>query len=134
MKKLKLQVQISADGFVGGPNGELDWMVWNWDDKLKKYVNDLTDSVDTILLGKNMTDGFVAHWSNIVDNLPDDESHAFAKKMVDYPKFVFSKTLSKSNWKNTELAKGELTDQVNKLKAGKGRILLYMAERRLSLH
>lgn len=34
MRKLKLQVQISIDGFVAGPEGEMDWLTWNWDDKL----------------------------------------------------------------------------------------------------
>jgi len=54
-------MQISVDGFVAGPNGELDWMEWNWDDEIKNYVNELTDSVDTILLGRKMTEGFISH-------------------------------------------------------------------------
>jgi hypothetical protein len=29
MRKVKLQMQTSIDGFVAGPNGELDWMVWD---------------------------------------------------------------------------------------------------------
>ncbi|MCY7410685.1 MAG: dihydrofolate reductase family protein [Chitinophagales bacterium] len=29
MRKLKLQAQISVDGFIAGPNGEMDWMVWD---------------------------------------------------------------------------------------------------------
>jgi hypothetical protein len=30
---------MSTDGYIAGPNGEKDWMVWNWDDdKLKNYV------------------------------------------------------------------------------------------------
>lgn len=59
MRKLKLQVQITVDGFVAGPNGELDWMTFSWEDKQREYVNALTDSSDTILLGRKMTDGFV---------------------------------------------------------------------------
>jgi dihydrofolate reductase len=121
MRKLKLQVQMSVDGFVGGPNGELDWMTWNWDDALKNFVNELTDSVDTILLGRKMTDGFVNHWTNIVKNRRDDESYPFAKKMVDKPKIVFTKTLDESNpisaeWENTRLAKGDIVEEVNKIK------------------
>jgi len=38
MRKVKLQMQISLDGFVAGPNCEMDWMVWNWDAALGNYV------------------------------------------------------------------------------------------------
>ena len=120
-RKLKLQMQMSVDGFVAGPNGELDWMTWNWDDELKKYVNDLHDSVDTILLGRKMTDGFVGHWSSVVEKRDEStkelrENFEFAKKMMDTPKVVFTRTLEKSEWKNTTLAKGDLTEEVNRLK------------------
>jgi hypothetical protein len=50
MRKLKLQTQVTVDGFMAGPNGELDWMTWDWDEELQKYVSDLTDTVDCILL------------------------------------------------------------------------------------
>lgn len=128
MKKLKLQMQMSVDGLVGGPNGELDWMTWTWDDKIKDYVNELHDSVDTILLGRKMTDGFIAHWSDVVNNKPGDESYPFAKKLMDMPKFVFTRTLDKSPWENTNtsLVKGELADEVKKLKSKNGKdIIVY---------
>jgi dihydrofolate reductase len=115
MRKLKLQVQISADGFVAGPNGEMDWMIWNWDDPLKKYVDELHKPVDTILLGKNMTDGFVKHWINVKAN-PNDEGQAFGAKMIETPKVVFSRTLKESIWENTTLAKGDYVDVINQLK------------------
>ncbi|HTE30348.1 MAG TPA: hypothetical protein VK666_08240 [Chryseolinea sp.] len=50
MRKLKLQVQITVDGFVGGPDGDLDWRTWDWDDKLKAFAYPLRDVSDTILL------------------------------------------------------------------------------------
>jgi len=39
LRKLKLQVQMSIDGCIAGPNGEMDWMVGLQDDKLNKYEN-----------------------------------------------------------------------------------------------
>lgn len=119
LRKLKLQVQISVDGYIAGPNGEMDWMVWNWDDKIKKYVYELTEPVDTILLGRKMTDGFISHWSDVMSK-PDDPSYAFAKKMIETPKVVFTKTLNKSRWVNTDIATGDLTDEINKLKSHNG--------------
>lgn len=126
MRKLKLQIQISVDGFVAGPKGELDWMTWDWDDELKKYVYGLTDSVDTILLGRKMTEGFISYWTDVVTNKPNDTEYEFARKMVDIPKIVFTKTLNKSEWENTRLAKGYIVEEVNQLKqqGGKG-IIVY---------
>ena len=128
MRKLKLQVQISVDGFIEVPNGEMDWLVWNWDnkvwnwdDKLKTYINELTDSVDTILLVRKMTEGFISHWSSVK---PDDPPYPFAKKMLEKPKIVFTKTLNKSEWENTVLAKGDLADEINKLKNQNGKDMI----------
>lgn len=123
MRKLKLQVQMSVNGYVAGPNGELDWMVWDWDDDLSQYVDELTETIDTILLGRKMADGFISHWSNVVNN-PDDPSYAFGKKMMDTPKVVFTKTLKKSEWENTDIATGDLTDEVTKLKHQTGKDMI----------
>jgi dihydrofolate reductase len=124
-RKLKLQVQMSVDGFVGGPNGDLDWMTWDWDDNIKSYVTELTDSIDTILLGRKMTDGFVTHWTNVTKN-PDDPGYSFAKKMINAPKVVFSKTINKSKWENTLVANGEMSDEIGKLKNQQGKdIIVY---------
>ena len=121
---------MSVDSYIAGPNGEMDWMVWNWDDKLKNYVFELTDPVDTIILGRKMTDGFVSYWSDVVTKPDDpssiDRSHAFAKKMIETPKVVFTKTLKKSQWANTDIATGDLTDEITRLKSQDGKdIIVY---------
>ncbi|HEY7109236.1 MAG TPA: dihydrofolate reductase family protein [Nitrososphaeraceae archaeon] len=120
LRKLILQVQMSVDGCIAGPNGEMDWMAGLEDDKGNKYVNELTKSFDTILLGRKMTDGFISYWSNVI-NKPDDPWYALAKKMIEIPKVVFTKTLSKSKWKNTDIATGDLTDEIMKLKSQEGK-------------
>ena len=124
MRKLKLQMQISVDGYVAGPKGELDWMIWNEDPKLIQFINALTDSSDTILLGRKMTDGFVGYWENVVNNQPDSPEFSFARKMVETPKVVFSKTLDESRWNNTRLAKGDLVDEVTNLKKQDGKDMI----------
>jgi dihydrofolate reductase len=121
---------MSLDSYIAGPNGEMDWIVWNWDDKLKNYVFELTEPVDTIILGRKMTDGFVSYWSDVMTKPDDpssiDRSHAFAKKMIETPKVVFTKTLKNSQWPNTDIATGDLTDEITKLKSQNGKdIIVY---------
>ena len=118
-------MQLSVDSYIAGLNGEMDWMIWNWDDKLKNYVFELTDPVDTIILGRKMTDGFVSYWSDVMTK-PDDPFYAFAKKMIETPKVVFTKTLKKSQWANTDIATGDLTEEIMKLKTQNGKdIIVY---------
>ena len=119
MRKLKLQMQTSVDGFVAGPEGQLDWMTWNMDDKLIQFITDLTDSSDTILLGRKMTDGFIDYWTSVLKT-PESPEFLFARKMIDTPKVVFSRTLEKSSWINTTLATGKLVDEIVKLKKQSG--------------
>jgi dihydrofolate reductase len=113
MRKLRLQVQISIDGCIAGPNNEMDWLLW--DDNYIKYLNEITESVDTIIMGRKMVDGFIPYWTEVM-NKPDDPWNAFAKKMVEIPKVVFTKTLYKSEWANTDIATGDLKDEITKLK------------------
>ena len=125
MRKLKLQMQLSADGFACGPNGELDWLTCPWDEKLEAYAQALTDSFDTILLGKNLASGFIPHWTGVLDT-PESPDFTAAKTFVETPKIVFTKTLAESAWANTELAKGELIAEVNRLKNLPGKdIIVY---------
>ncbi len=125
MRKLKLQVQISVDGYVARPNGELDWMIWDWDDELKKRVTEITEPVDTVLLGRKMAGGFISHWAAVAAD-PDNPDYWAGKKFTDTPKIVFTKTLERSEWPNTELAKGDLADEINKLKNQDGKdIIVY---------
>jgi dihydrofolate reductase len=125
MRKLKLQMQITVDGFVAGPNGELDWMTFGEDDQMWEQITELTDSSDTILMGRKMTDGFVNYWTSVLDN-PESPEYSFAQKMVNIPKVVFSKTVKESKWANTTVADGDLFEEIEKLKQQDGKdIIVY---------
>ena len=119
LRKLRLHVNMSVDGCIAGPNGEMDWMVGLLDDEIIKYTSKMHEPVDTILLGRKMTDVFISYWLNVM-NKPDDPWNAFAKKMIETPKVVFTKTLNKSEWINTDIATGDLIEEISKIKSQKG--------------
>ncbi|GAA4341701.1 dihydrofolate reductase family protein [Flaviaesturariibacter amylovorans] len=119
MRKLKLQVQMTLDGFIAGPNGEMDWVSFNWDDALKQYVTDLTQPVDTILLGRKLAEGFIPFWAGVAADDTNPEQAA-GRKFTDTAKVVFSNTLEASEWDNTLLEKGDLATAVNALKQQAG--------------
>ena len=89
MRKLRLQVHMSVDGCIAGPNNEMDWLIW--DDDYIKYLNEITESVDTIIMERKMVDGFISFWTEVA-NRPNDPMFEIAKKMVEIPKVVFTKT------------------------------------------
>lgn len=122
-RKLKLQVQMTIDGFVAGPEGQLDWMTRNLDEGVIARIVQITDSSDTILLGRKMTDGFIKYWEAVQPQIPE---YVFARRMVDTPKVVFSKTLTRVEGKNVRVESGELGQAVNHLKAQPGKdIVVY---------
>jgi hypothetical protein len=62
MRKLKLQMQISIDGFVQyGQNDEQHWVTWAWDE-IKQYVLDLADSADTEIIGRKLAVDYIPYW------------------------------------------------------------------------
>lgn len=128
MRKLKLQVQMTIDGFVAGPNGELDWM-WapgKRDEASFQKVIELADSCDTILLGRKMTREFIGHWENVLDNQPDSYEQPLAKLMVNHRKIVFSRTQTTIVGRNAEMENGDLATAVQALKKEPGKdIMVY---------
>jgi dihydrofolate reductase len=123
MRKLKLQMQISVDGFVAGPEGQLDWMTREMDPKLLDFIVHLTDTSDTILLGRKMTDGFTTYWEAVQPSSPE---YDFAQKMVNTPKVSFSRTQKSVKGKNIRVENGPLVDAVNGLKNQPGKdIIVY---------
>ena len=119
MRKVKLSMQMTVNGYVAGPNGENDWMTWNPDDEFLEFINSHFDSSDTLLLGRKLAaDGFIEHWEK---TLRENPGHPFARKIVEIPKVVFTKTLDRSAWNNTALAKGNLADEIASLKKQSGK-------------
>ncbi|MCR5861538.1 dihydrofolate reductase family protein [Flavobacterium sp. J372] len=117
MRKLKLQVQISVDGFIAGPQGAMDWIEWNWGDDINAYVSEITRPVDTILLGRKLAEGFIPTWEERAKE-PDAATNG-SEKFTQTPKVVFSRSMSSSPWERTRIA-NELVANVNELKNSNG--------------
>lgn len=118
MRKVKLAMQMTINGYVAGPNGENDWMTWNPDDEFMEFINSHFDSSDTLLLGRKMAGGFIKHWENALEKNP---ATPFGKQIVETPKVVFTKTLDQATWHNTTLAKGNLAAEIAHLKNQDGK-------------
>src|SRR5258708_32380524 len=100
-------------------------MTWNMDEKLLAFINQLTDTSDTILLGRKMTEGFIKYWESAITK-PQSPEYEFARKMEDTPKVVFSKTLSHIDGQNVRVENGDVVEAVNKLKSLQGKnIIVY---------
>jgi len=121
MRKVKLQMQMTINGYVGGLNGENDWMTWNPDTEFIEFLSSLIDTSDTLLLGRKTAEGIINFWEKTAVENP---VHPFAKKIAAIPKVVFTKTLDKSIWNNTTLAKGNFAEEIANLKKQNGKDIL----------
>jgi dihydrofolate reductase len=125
MRKLHLQMQMSIDGFVStGPNDEQKWVTLVWDE-IKPYVLGLFDTTDTILIGRKLAIDYIPHWQG-VEKQAGHPFHDVAERICRSKKIVFTKTLDRSEWENTDIATGDMAQEVKKLKAGNGKdIIVY---------
>jgi dihydrofolate reductase len=123
MRKLKLQMQITVDGFMAGPEGQLDWMTFDMDPQLLAFINELTDTSSTILLGRNMSPGFIQYWENVG---PESPEYSFAQKMVETEKVVFTRTLHRMDGKNLRIYHGDAAEGIEALQRQPGKdIVVY---------
>jgi dihydrofolate reductase len=119
MRTLTLQVQVTIDGCMGGPNGEIDFMTSQWDDALHRHVEAVTASVGTIVLGRKLALGVhsALGWRG---RGPRAQVACLALKFHATPKVVFSRTLTSSPWANATVTNGDLVQEIGALKAQPG--------------
>lgn len=123
MRKLKLQMQMSVDGFVSaGPNDEQKWVTWALEEIYQDVLH-LFDSCDTIIIGRKLAVDYIPFWLDVVKK-PNDPMYAIAQRVVAAKKIIFTKTLEHAEWDNTVLAKGDLAAEIEKLKRQDGKDLI----------
>lgn len=123
MRKLITTTWISLDGFIAGPNGEMDWIMV--EDEMGAYEDAIVTSADTLLLGRVTYQSFAGSWPHVPDN-PDAQpgEKEYARKLNAMRKIVFSKTLPTVEWNNSSLLKEVRHEDIAKLKQEPGRDML----------
>ena len=109
MRNIIAALQVSVDGFIEGPKGDLDW-VETWEDPFG-----LLPQIDTCVLGGGMYPGYEQYWSAVLDDpggiLPfsgkvaSKGEIAYARFASKTPHIVLSRTLDKAAWKNTRIVR-----------------------------
>lgn len=117
MRKVIAHPFVSLDGFMAGPQGEIDWNEPYFDEEMARYIGEEFNTVGTILFGRRTYQLFVQYWPT--QGVKDDP--VFAEKMNTLPKIVFSTTLETVTWNNTRLVKENVAEEIQALKHQEGK-------------
>jgi dihydrofolate reductase len=119
MRKVIMFNMVTLDGFFAGPNGEIDWH--NVDGEFNEFAIDQLGSADGLLFGRVTFQMMASYWPTEAATTDDP---IVAGKMNALPKVVFSRTLVKAEWSNSRLVKGNVAEEITKLKQQPGKDLL----------
>jgi dihydrofolate reductase len=90
MRKVISQMMVTLDGFIEGPNQEIDWHIV--DKEFNNYAIDLLNNVDALLFGRNTYELMARYWPT---EQAITENPVVAQKMNSLSKIIFSTTLDK---------------------------------------
>jgi dihydrofolate reductase len=120
MRKVIYAMGVSLDGFIAGPDGEIDWSAP--DEELHRFHNEQTRELGAHLCGRRLYETML-YWETADEN-PSAAEHEleFARIWLALPKIVFSTTLDRVEG-NATLAGGDIAEEVAELKAQPGKDL-----------
>jgi dihydrofolate reductase len=125
MRKVIVSEYVSLDGVMEDPGGAEQfehggWTIPYWNDEIAKFQFDGLFASDALLLGRATYQEFAKAWPSQTDEA------GFADRMNSLPKYVVSTTLEAMEWNNSRLIKGNIAEEVAKLKQQPGQdILIY---------
>jgi dihydrofolate reductase len=125
MRKIIVSMWITLDGFVAGPQDEMDWLLM--DDQLHRYERELVESSGSLLLGRGTHADFAGYWPQAADD-PDQpaELREYAQRVDAMEKIVVSASGDTAPWRNTRRLDRIDPDEITELKGGSGgNIVIY---------
>jgi len=123
MKKLIASNWISLDGYISGPNGELDWILG--DGQLAEYETTLMQQVDTTLFGRKTYEQLSQYWGAVPNNPQAmDWEKPYAEMINAAHHVVVSHDLKDAAWGRSTVWRTIDPKAVETLKAGSGKSIL----------
>jgi len=117
-RKIILMMSVSIDGFIEGPNRELDWHMV--DDELHSHFNEQLRAMGAFLDGRVMYELMASFWPTAdADPSSTPPMVEFARIWREMPKIVYSRTLERADW-NARVVRDVVVDEVLELKAQPG--------------
>lgn len=118
MRKLIVMMSISVDGFMEGPNREIDWHMV--DEELHRHANEELAAMGAFLEGRVTYELMADVWPTAdTDPSSTPTMVEFAPIWRDMPKLVYSRTLERADW-NATVVRDVVVDDVLELKAQEG--------------
>lgn len=139
MRKLILRMNLSLDGFVGGPNGEIDWIFRSFDDSASSWTVETLWQVGVHIMGSRTFRDMAAYWPTSTDPIAAPmnaipkvvftrkglEHASTTRALADAPRAEGSAAPSNlESWTNPGIAQGELAAEVARLKQEPGKPIL----------
>jgi dihydrofolate reductase len=124
MRKLIVFNHVSLDGYFVDANGSMYWAKTRKDDEeWNAFVAENTSGNGPLLFGRKTYELMIQYWPTPMAKQHDAQ---IADRMNALPKVVFSRTLQDVTWSNTQLVKGDLTEEVRQMKeeTGEGMTIL----------
>ncbi|WP_276485146.1 dihydrofolate reductase family protein [Paraflavitalea pollutisoli] len=121
MRKLIVSINVTLDGFMAGPAGELDWHFPHWNEEMANFAYEQLCMMDSILLGRVTYQAMASYWPYEANNTAHGLKEGnYASMMNNYAKIVFSRTLRTVEWRNARLVKKDIGKEVLALKQQPG--------------
>lgn len=112
-------MNVTLDGFISGPGGELDWHFPFWNEEMSQCACEQLSTMDTILIGRVTYQFMSNYW-------PAVSAGRFADMMNNYHKIIFSTSMQKAAWNNSRVVKENIDLEICRLQHQPGKnIIVY---------
>ena len=115
MSKLRVYNFVSVNGYFKGLEEDISWAHQTSSEEQNQFASDNAQGGAILLFGRKTYEMMASFWPTPAG---EKANPGVAKGMTEARKVVFSKTLKKADWANTQIIDGDLESEVEKLKKG----------------